>query len=242
AAYSILATTFAATSPGRYASVKVMGLHGPGGAFLALWGAAAMVASAPFDNWWHNAYGLDVKIVTPPHMLLSLGAFATQIGALVWMASILNRSTGALHARLTWLFFFVGSLGVGQSAILIMQPTAPRNMHTAACYLAVALFIPTWLIGCAWGSVQRWGCTILAGSYTTIALASEWLLPLFPAQPKLGPVYHNVTQLIPAEFPLLLIVPAFVADLLLQRLKRQPSWIKAIWVGPVFLLSFLAVQ
>src|SRR5262249_2864478 len=84
--------------------------------------------------------------------------------------------------------------------------------------------------------------TILAGYYTTIALASEWLLPLFPAQPKLGPVYHNVTQLIPAEFPLLLIVPAFVADLLLQRLKRQPSWIKAIWVGPVFLLSFLAVQ
>ena len=32
-----------------------------------------MLTSAPFDNWWHNAYGLDVKIVSPPHTLLILG-------------------------------------------------------------------------------------------------------------------------------------------------------------------------
>ncbi len=37
----------------------------PLGAFLAAWGGVAMLTSAPFDNWWHNAYGLDVKIVSP---------------------------------------------------------------------------------------------------------------------------------------------------------------------------------
>ena len=25
----------------------------------------AMLASGPFDNWWHDAYGLDVKIISP---------------------------------------------------------------------------------------------------------------------------------------------------------------------------------
>jgi hypothetical protein len=72
-------------------------------------------------------------------------------------------------------------------------------------------------------------------------MAAEWLLPLIPAQPKLGPVYHQVTHLVPLSFPLLLIVPAFVSDLLLQRL-RQRSLIKALWVGPAFVLSYLAVQ
>src|SRR6185369_9855417 len=78
--------------------------------------------------------------------------------------------------------------------------------------------------------------------YTAIGLGSEWLLPLFPAQPKLGPVYHNVTHLIPIGFPLLLIVPAFVADVLLQKLEKRSLWFKAICVGPAFLISFLAVQ
>ena len=43
------------------------------GRFLAGWGGIAMLTSAPFDNWWHAAYGLDVKIVSPPHALLILG-------------------------------------------------------------------------------------------------------------------------------------------------------------------------
>jgi hypothetical protein len=41
---------------------------------------------------------------------------------------------------------------------------------------------------------------------------------------------------------LLLIVPALVADLLLQRLKQRPPWVKALWIGPAFVLSFLAAQ
>ncbi len=28
-----------------------------------------MITSAPFDDWWHNAYGLDVKILSPPHVV-----------------------------------------------------------------------------------------------------------------------------------------------------------------------------
>jgi hypothetical protein len=241
-AYAILATTLTGAASARAASVKVLGFHGPGGAFLGLWGSLAMVASAPFDNWWHNAYGLDVTIVTPPHMWLFLGSFAAMVGVMTWMASMINRSMDKILGPLMRLFLFVGSIGLPPLTVIIIRYTWFTSMHTATCYLAVALAIPAWLIASGWGSAHRWGSSIIAGIYTGGSLAAEWLMPLIPAQPKLGPVYHNVTHLIPLRFPLLLIVPAFVADLLLQRLKQRSSWIKAVWVGPAFVLSFLAVQ
>jgi hypothetical protein len=158
------------------------------------------------------------------------------------MASIMNRSQEAFRGGLRWLFLLVGGMGLAHLALMIVDATWNNNMHTAACYVAVALVVPFILIGTGWGSRHKWGCTIVAAIYTLMGLGAEWLLPLVSAQPKLGPVYHSVTHLIPLKFPLLLIVPAFVADLLLQRLNQRPSWIKAVWVGPAFLLSFLAVQ
>ena len=241
-AYVILTTTLSGSAAARDASVRVLGLRGPGGAFIALWGSVAIFASEPFDNWWHNAYGLDVKMITPPHSLLFLGSLAAKVGAMAWIASAMSQSMGTLRGRLRWLFLFVGSLGLIQFAKLIIVATLTENMHTAACYLAVAVFIPPILFATGWAAVHQWGCTIAASIYTAIGLGSEWLLPLFPAQPKLGPVYHNVTHLIPIGFPLLLIVPAFIADVLLQKLEKRSAWFKSICVGPAFLLSFLAVQ
>jgi hypothetical protein len=241
-AYMILHTTFAGDTAARSASVRVLGFRAPMGAFIAVWGCVAMLTSAPFDNWWHNAYGLDVKIASPPHALLSLGSFAIKIGTMALIASLLNRTSGASRSVLSWLFAFLGGMGVAQLSVMIVEPTWVQYMHTAGCYLAVALFIPTMLLAAGWGLARRWGCTMVASIYTAIGLASEWLLPLFPAQPKLGPVYHNVTHLIPLRFPLLLIVPAVVADLLLQRLEQRSKWVKAAFVGPAFVLSFMAVQ
>jgi hypothetical protein len=66
-------------------------------------------------------------------------------------------------------------------------------------------------------SRERWACTILAAVYTMFGIAFLWILPLFPAEPKLGPVYRQITHFIPWEFPLLIMVPAFVMDLIFQR-------------------------
>ena len=57
----------------RLCRVSIWGFRGPLGCFIATWGAFAMLTSAPFDNWWHNAYGLDVKIVSLPHSMLAHG-------------------------------------------------------------------------------------------------------------------------------------------------------------------------
>jgi hypothetical protein len=71
--YVALKTTIAGSAAERQASVQFWGFRAPLGAWLSIWGCGAMLTSAPFDNWWHNAYGLDVRIISPPHAVLAIG-------------------------------------------------------------------------------------------------------------------------------------------------------------------------
>lgn len=80
------------------------------------------------------------------------------------------------------------------------------------------------------------------GTYTAFWLGMLWILPLFPAQPKLGPVYQHVTHFIPMPFPLLLIVPALALDLLWPTVVLWKPWRHAVVGGSTFLLTFIAAQ
>ena len=106
--YLILATTFGNFSQLRSTSVTLWGFRGPLGAFIGAWGGVAMLTSAPFDDWWHSAYGLDVKIVSPPHVLLISGTLAVEVGTLVLILGMMNRARDHFRGRLNWLFLYVG--------------------------------------------------------------------------------------------------------------------------------------
>jgi hypothetical protein len=82
----------------------------------------------------------------------------------------------------------------------------------------------------------------MTSMYTALHLAFVWLLPLASAEPKLGPVYQKVTHLVPPDFPLLLIVPAIVFDLVRRRIGAWSPWAQAATLGAAFLASFMAVQ
>src|SRR6185312_783859 len=86
----VLRTTFGKLDSA--ATVHFWGFRGPIGAWITIWGTFAMLVSAPFDNWWHNAYGLDVKIVSPPHALLILGIRAVSFGMLFLILAAMNRA------------------------------------------------------------------------------------------------------------------------------------------------------
>jgi hypothetical protein len=73
-------------------------------------------------------------------------------------------------------------------------------------------------------------------------VAFLWILPLFPAEPRLGPVYTVVTHFIPWEFPLLLIAPALAADLILQRTSSWRPLLRGPVIGIAFFATFFAVQ
>lgn len=241
-AYLILSCTFGRDLVLASASVSVWKFRGPLGVFIAAWGGATMLTSAPFDNWWHNAYGLDVKIFSPPHVVLDGGVLAIQIGALVLIASARNRADGILRRKLDWLLLLLGGMITMLALTVVWESTYRVLMHTAQCYRAVAVVVPVVFAAFAGISEHRWARTIVAGVYTAYAMEMLWIFPLFPATPKLGPVYQRITHMVPMEFPLLVIVPALLLDLVETRTAGWKKWPKAAAFGAIFLAAFLAVQ
>src|SRR6266850_1005603 len=102
----VLKTTFVGSDAERAAAVRFWGFRGPLGAWLCIWGALAMIVSAPFDNWWHNAYGLDVKVLSPPHIVLTFGLIAIRFGTLLFILGQLNRASGPPPPALKWMFVY----------------------------------------------------------------------------------------------------------------------------------------
>jgi hypothetical protein len=244
-AFLILSTTLGrspAALQEKASSVRIWGFRGPLGAFIAAWGAFAMIISAPFDNWWHNAYGLDVTILSPPHVLLMSGSVAINIGTLILIGGAMNRSQYRQRAWLRALFLYVGGIIVMHVCFLFSEYTGNAVLHSATAYLVISLAVPPALVGVARASEQPWGHTAVATIYTAGVLAQLWILPLFPAQPKLGPVYQNVTHFIPMAFPLLLLVPALALDLLRRVTIAWRPWLQAASASVVFLVSFVSVQ
>ncbi len=239
--YLILSATFGHSAL-RAASVKVWGFRGPLGAFVAAWGGLAMLTSAPFDDWWHGAYGLDVKILSPPHVVLALGIFGIQAGVVMLVAAQRNRADAAARKRLDWLFLYVGGMGLTLLMTVTLKYSGVVLQHHAMFYQAMCATVPGTLAVIATASGKRFAATTVAAFYTALMLGMLWVLPLFHAEPKLGPVYHQVTQFIPAGFPLLLIFPAFALDLFWARFPAMNAWTKAAISGPIFLFVLLAVQ
>jgi hypothetical protein len=250
--------TFGKDAELKAASVNIFGLRAPLGIFLAGWGGVAMVTSAPFDNWWHNAYGLDVKIVSPPHTVLILGIRAVAVGMMFLILAAMNRSaepaaaTGAagyapegnpaLFRRLQWMFLYLGGLAVGGQMFFLQEYTWDVVLHQTQAYIALGIGIPM-VFGILWqASRYRWACTVTSAIYMATIIAEILILPLVPAQPKLGPVFNPITHLIPAKFPVLLIVPAIALDLLWQRTSAWKRWQVAVVSGLLFTAIIFAVE
>ena len=241
--YAILTTTFGSSRELKDQSVSICGFRGPLGCFIATWGAFAMLTSAPFDNWWHNAYGLDVKIVSLPHSILALGEAMISLGAMLLVCAQVNRASGAYQQKLDRLLVYIGGVEIFGAALFALESTSVGFMHSSGFYRAMGSTFPIVLMALSCVSKSKWPATTMAAIYTVGFLAFLWIFPLFPAEPKLGPVYQPITHMIPLWFPTLLIVPAFALDLLRQRMgERWGTWKSAAVAGCVYLGVFIAAQ
>jgi hypothetical protein len=237
-----LRTTFAGDPAARAISVGFWGFRAPLGAWVCIWGSFAMLTSAPFDNWWHNAYGLDVQILSPPHTLLGVGMIAIQIGAMLMVLAHQNR-TAASGGPLSRLFVYCAGIALLMMATIVWEYTGFANdMHGSLFYKVAALSLPAFLLAPARASRMRWPATRVALVYMGLTLFMAWTLPLVPATARLAPVYNPPTHLLPPTFPLLLFVPALAFDLLLPRLAHWREWQQAVVLGMAFVLTLLAVQ
>jgi hypothetical protein len=241
--YVALRTTFAGTPAQKAASVSFWGFRAPLGAWVCVWGCGAMLASAPFDNWWHNAYGLDVQIISPPHMILALGIVAITIGALLLTLARQNQTTGQEQRQFATLFTIVAAFWLMNVWIMLSEYSYKEFMHSGLFYRVAATYYPLVLLTTARANTLRWPATRAAAVYMMVTLVLMWVLQIFPAEPKLGPIYQHITHMVTMDFPILMIVPAFGLDLVRQRYEGR---LRDVWLAPllavVFVGLFIAIE
>jgi hypothetical protein len=103
----------------------------------------------------------------------------------------------------------------------------------------------------------KWPATTVTLIYSALTMVMLLILPLFPGQPLLGPIFVQVDRFMPPDFPLLLVAPALVIDLLMRRAAARgrrgadsaPSagggirdWGLAALLAVAFVVTFVAVQ
>jgi hypothetical protein len=154
---------------------------------LALVGiaAAVVIASAPFDDAWHRAFGRDIDIWSPPHLTGVAGSALAFVGWSVAFApgvfaipEGLRRFLRALMlANVCAVFVF------GMNFYYIMSVTREGFFYP----LVVALTIPGALAFGASLLGGRFGATLTALTYTGAAFVTYailagggWLAPAFP--------------------------------------------------------------
>ena len=242
----VIRTTFFGTPEDQAGSVRLWGFRGPLGAWVTIWGTLGMLTSAPFDNWWHAAYGVDVKILSPPHSVLALGMWAVVLGALMLVLREQNLAPPEQPAPGRWLFLYASGLLVVMASVFLIEHSWPNQQRTNAFYQMSAATFPLYLFGTARASKSRWGSTWIALIYMAIVAVMAWVLPLFPGQPRLGPIYNPVNHFVPLPFPLLLVVPAVGIDLLRRWLGHGRGWVRdwalVVLAATAFLGLFLATQ
>jgi hypothetical protein len=246
----VLWNSFRPTAGSKASLVKIWGIfYSSLGALFCIWGAIAMLTSAPFDDWWHSAYGLDVTILSPPHTLLGVGMLFLEFGACVSISKYLNdkESQGSGSAKdaqrglLQFLFVVSACSLLTMVFTLGSEFLSIRVMRSGLFYVIAALL--TLLFVPAFGRALRmkWGMTAIALGYFLIAAVTNWVLPIFPAEPKLGPILTHTTHFQPEQFPLLIIVPALLMDRIMQRSKAN-DWVTAFLMSLAFVLIILIIQ
>jgi hypothetical protein len=222
--------------------------RGPLGGWLCIWGAVAMLTSAPFDDWWHAAYGLDVKIISPPHAILALGFITILGGALIMAVAEQGREAdrveadGASAGIAPWIVAYAGGLVLGMLSIFTTEYHPRELMHRGIFYAVSSLVFPFALVAASRSTRLRYGATATALVYTVVMCVQAWLLPLFEGSPKLGPIRTAVTHMVSLDFPLLLLAPALCIDLVMPRLRARSLWVQATALGGLFLMVHVATQ
>jgi hypothetical protein len=242
----VLRTTFFAPRDEQRGAVRLWGFRAPFGAWLTIWGALAMLTSAPFDNWWHDAYGVDVKILSPPHCVLAMGMWAIMLGALFLVLREQNRAGTDEPAPGRFLFVLAGGILIVMAGIFLIEWSFPNQHHTTRFYVASAVVFPFYLLSLSRASKFRWGATWIALVYMALMAGTSWVLPLFSGQPRLGPIYNPIDHFVALPFPLLLVVPAIGIDVSRRWIQAGRAWwqdwLLIIVAGTVFLALFLVTQ
>jgi hypothetical protein len=121
---------------------------------------------------------------------------------------------------------------------IVSEEMSRHAMHHSKFYQISAGMFVFFLVAVARSSKLKWAATATAGVSMGMGLLMCWILPLFPAEPKLGPILNHVTHFQPYRFPLLIIIPGLAIDWLMNRYSKASDWTLALGIG----ISFVALM
>lgn len=221
-------------------AVTVFRFRGPSGAFVSLWGLAIQGAAILFDLWWHESYGLDLQVFSPPHYAIMIGTFPFYLGHFLLVARHANARGDAQAGR--WLVVGFGSLCVATQLVGLDPVYGPAAYTSTALLLSTCLGVPLVLSLLDSLTGSRWAAPLAAALYASILIAIMQVFQLFRGEPHFGPVHHVPERFLPPAFPLAIVVPALAVALLWPAVTaRFPRGLaSAAAVGAVFALALAA--
>jgi hypothetical protein len=147
-----------------------------------------------------------------------------------------------MRARLGHIYLVSAGLLLVLIATLATEHLQRWDMHQSLFYEVAAGIFPLLIVSAARASVSRWAATTTTLVYMGLMLVMLLVLPLFRAEPLLGPIYVHINRFMPPDFPLFLVVPAVLIDLAMRRVGRGRDWRLSAVIALAFVAAFLAVQ
>src|SRR5207247_11181235 len=206
----------------------------PFGFALTAVGILVIMAAAPVDAWWHNTFGKDVLIWSPPHLQLHLGAGITALGLLFAVAA--QRGRGALARPWLWRCAMLAILVdlVHRGHFVLAHYTMLPHARTPDLYpFLVALLAPVVLVAAA-RAVGPWAPTLAC----LLFLGVTWLMDVM-----LRAIEFDRYTLTP-----ILALPAAVLSLAFwgaerrrARSRRDGAWL-SVAAGVAFTIAFVTME
>ncbi|MDQ6661319.1 MAG: hypothetical protein M3Z24_10180, partial [Chloroflexota bacterium] len=109
--------------------------HAPLGFVILGFGALTDLLAAPFDNYWHELYGIDVTLWSPFHIMGTIGGMLAGLGSIYIFAS------EAAHERQTKhvVHSFLGCTGSEWGAFVLFAALIELTLPALTAFLAVTI-------------------------------------------------------------------------------------------------------
>ena len=171
------------------------------------------MASAPIDNAWHELFGRDAVLWSPPHLLALTGSLALSVGVLAGLRSTTGR--GAASAR---LLAAAGVIGALQVLVLEYDSDVPQ--------FSTMLFLPVAALGVCLAVAMlddllpgRWEAAKAAVVYTVLRIAVVGFLALSGSS----------LTVVPPVLVLLVLVAVFASVPMAARLVGIGALAPLVW-------------
>ena len=218
------------------ATVAVLGaFRAPLGVALSGFGFLAVLFAAPFDNYWHGLYGIDVTLWAPFHVMGLLGAGIALLGLFYSCGDLLRRaSAGMAPARPIYAGLLLSlTVELLITTGLLVEPSVwdhqlltlgPANL--ALYPLLVVPSVSLALVAAALTVPWRGGATALAAVFTALRVALAWIVPPLMqfSSAATGDSYRDSAPtfaVIPFVLPAFLLAYGVIVDLLVGVGRRR---------------------